>query len=110
LLDAALHTLALAAGEGGSAVHLPFSWSGVSLRAVGATTLRVRLGRGEDGAISLAVADAAGEPVAAVKALASRPVTAEQLQRSRRPPGLPLPPAMDPGVPRRGHTGHRRQA
>ena len=80
LLDAALHALALGAGEGAPAVHLPFSWSGVSVRAVGATTLRVRLGRAQDGAVFLAVADAAGEPVAAVEALASRPVTAEQLQ------------------------------
>ena len=80
LLDAALHALALGAGEGAPAIHLPFSWSGVSLRAVGATTLRVRLGRAQDGAVFLAVADATGEPVAAVEALASRPVSAEQLQ------------------------------
>ena len=80
LLDAALHALALGAGEGAPAVPLPFSWSGVSLRAVGATTLRVRLGRAQDGAVFLAVADATGEPVAAVEALASRPVSAEQLQ------------------------------
>ncbi|HVR06662.1 MAG TPA: acyltransferase domain-containing protein, partial [Thermoanaerobaculia bacterium] len=78
LLDAALHALAL--GAEAPAAHMPFSWSGVSLRAVGATTLRVRLGRAEDGAVSLAVADAAGDPVAAVEALAARPVTAEQLQ------------------------------
>src|SRR5262249_55443784 len=76
LLDAALHALAFEA----SGTALPFSWTGVSLRAVGATTLRVRFDRREDGAIGLAIADAAGEPVAWVQGLVSRPVTAEQLQ------------------------------
>ena len=77
LLDAALHALAFES----SGAALPFSWTGVSLRAVGATTLRVRFERRDgDGAIGLAVADAAGEPVAWVGGLATRPVTAEQLQ------------------------------
>ncbi|MGB8842741.1 MAG: SDR family oxidoreductase, partial [Aliidongia sp.] len=78
LLDAALHALAFAA-EGGTSVILPFSWTGVSLHRIGATSLRVRFGRrpGES-AIGLAVTDATGEPVASVQALTLRPVSAEQ--------------------------------
>ena len=81
LLDAALHALALdtlcRAGE----VALPFSWAGVSLRATGASSLRVGLSRrhGED-AISLAITDASGEPVASVDALRTRPASKAQLQ------------------------------
>ncbi|MEK8170187.1 polyketide synthase dehydratase domain-containing protein [Streptomyces sp. M19] len=54
-------------------------WSGVSLYATGATELRVRIApRGEDG-VSLTLADPAGQPVASVEAMVSRPVAAEQL-------------------------------
>ncbi|HEX9306225.1 MAG TPA: acyltransferase domain-containing protein, partial [Anaeromyxobacter sp.] len=76
LLDAALHASLLRAGE----VALPFSWTGVSLRAVGASSIRVRFARAEGDAFSLQIADAAGEPVASVEALVARPVTAEQLR------------------------------
>ena len=38
------------------------------------------LNASDDGAVSLAFADAAGEPVAAIETLATRPITAEQLQ------------------------------
>ncbi|WXB00245.1 SDR family NAD(P)-dependent oxidoreductase [Pendulispora brunnea] len=78
LLDAALHALTL---EGSGDMELPFSWSGVSLRAVGATRLRVRLEKGERG-VSLWVADATGEPVATVQAFTSRPVSAERWQNA----------------------------
>ncbi|WP_394831087.1 SDR family NAD(P)-dependent oxidoreductase [Pendulispora rubella] len=81
LLDAALHILAHAP-DGGGDVPLPFSWMGISLRTVGASTVRVRLTRIEgESSVSLAIADATGEPVASVETLASRPITAEQLQR-----------------------------
>ncbi|WP_033334159.1 SDR family NAD(P)-dependent oxidoreductase, partial [Streptomyces novaecaesareae] len=77
LLDAALHAVAAAApGE----VRLPFSWSGVSLYATGATTLRVRLSPAGADAVALAVADGSGAPVARVASLASRPVEREQLR------------------------------
>ncbi|WP_417466409.1 SDR family NAD(P)-dependent oxidoreductase [Kitasatospora misakiensis] len=77
LLDAALHAVAAAApGE----VRLPFSWSGVSLYATGATTLRVCLSPAGADAVALAVADGSGAPVARVASLASRPVDREQLR------------------------------
>ncbi|WP_410658219.1 SDR family NAD(P)-dependent oxidoreductase [Amycolatopsis sp. lyj-112] len=79
LLDAALHTAGLGAldTEDGRA-RLPFSWSGVSLAAQGATALRVRL-TGEDGTLSLAIADGTGAPVATVDGLVVRPVDPAQL-------------------------------
>ncbi|MEU5930157.1 type I polyketide synthase, partial [Streptomyces antimycoticus] len=84
LLDAALHALGLA-GLGGTETEgrLPFAWTGVSLYASGAATLRVRMAAvGGDG-VRLEIADAAGTPVAAVDSLVLRPVSAEQLQSAR---------------------------
>ncbi|KUJ66796.1 hypothetical protein ACZ90_32685 [Streptomyces albus subsp. albus] len=78
LLDAALHALGLAAESGGQG-RLPFSWSGVSLHAVGASALRVRLTPAGSGAVSLELADPAGAPVAAVERLALRTIAPEQL-------------------------------
>ncbi|MEW2286660.1 beta-ketoacyl synthase N-terminal-like domain-containing protein, partial [Streptomyces sp. NPDC047841] len=74
LLDAALHLLVLdpAAAVSGAAPRLPFSWAGVSLHAVGATDLRVRLTRTGDGTAALDVADAAGAPVVSVAELTLR--------------------------------------
>ncbi|SES17404.1 type I polyketide synthase [Lentzea albida] len=86
LLDAALHTLFLAPGADESAA-LPFSWSGVSLHATGARSLRVRLtGGGNSG--SLAAVDDAGQPVLSVKSIAVRPVTADQLRAADAPENL----------------------
>ncbi|WP_435855135.1 SDR family NAD(P)-dependent oxidoreductase [Streptomyces noursei] len=72
LLDAALHPLLLDAGD--APVRLPFSWSGVALHAVGATALRVRLTPQGNDSFAVALADAAGEAVATISALALRPV------------------------------------
>ncbi|UXY25281.1 type I polyketide synthase [Streptomyces sp. HUAS TT20] len=83
LLDAALHVI----GAGGSLVAevdeplLPFAWSGVSVRATGASTIRVRLAPAGTDAVSLLVADGAGEPVASVESLTLRAVSAEQLRK-----------------------------
>ncbi|MFJ8234050.1 SDR family NAD(P)-dependent oxidoreductase, partial [Streptomyces sp. NPDC094448] len=74
LFDACLHAAVLL-GDGEQGV--PFSWSGVSLHASGKSALRVRLSRTPDGAISAALADADGEPVASVTALTVRPISAE---------------------------------
>ncbi|NJP45204.1 type I polyketide synthase [Actinacidiphila epipremni] len=72
LLDAALHLLPLQ-GDGG--VRLPFAWSGVRLRAVGATSLRVRLAPVPGGdAVAVLLADPAGGTVAEVDRLALRPL------------------------------------
>ncbi|MEV6131864.1 SDR family NAD(P)-dependent oxidoreductase [Streptomyces violaceusniger] len=86
LLDTALHAWlvsAAAESEGSSGgIRLPFLWSGVSLYATGATSLRVRLTRtGADG-MSVLVADAAGTPVASADALVTRPVSEAQLASS----------------------------
>ncbi|OPF70548.1 beta-ketoacyl synthase, partial [Streptomyces antioxidans] len=84
LLDAALHALGLA-GLGGTETEgrLPFAWTGVSLYASGAATLRVRMAAVGGDAVRLELADATGAPVAAVDSLALRPVSAEQLENAR---------------------------
>ncbi|MGY1583073.1 SDR family NAD(P)-dependent oxidoreductase [Streptomyces sp. MN13] len=84
LLDAALHTVALAspAEEAGRAL-LPFSWTGVSLHAAGATDVRVRLAPAGADAFALTVTDPSGEPVVTADALTVRPVSAEQFDTAR---------------------------
>ncbi|MGW1163761.1 beta-ketoacyl synthase N-terminal-like domain-containing protein, partial [Streptomyces sp. NPDC002519] len=80
LLDTALHALALRPDAGQEAL-LPFLWSQVSLRAVGADRIRVRLtsrGSGSD-TYALRVADATGGTVASIGSLLLRPVSAADL-------------------------------
>ncbi|MFS8097725.1 SDR family NAD(P)-dependent oxidoreductase, partial [Lentzea alba] len=79
LLDAGMHAAGF--GDLGSISRggLPFSWQGVSLHASGASAVRVRLSRGEDGSMEIAVADATGAPVASVEALQTRPVPVDEL-------------------------------
>jgi acyl transferase domain-containing protein len=84
LLDAAMHADQLdengGAAEGGTL--LPFSWSGVTLHAAGATSLRVHLERLRgDELCAMRLADAAGKPVATVEQMAVRPVSAAQWER-----------------------------
>jgi short-subunit dehydrogenase/acyl carrier protein len=79
LFDAALHGIA-AGGPGSGSAALPFAFTGVSLHAAGADTLRVRLAPASQDAFSITMADGAGEPVARVEALLTRPVTRQQLQ------------------------------
>ncbi|KAB8196068.1 SDR family NAD(P)-dependent oxidoreductase [Nonomuraea phyllanthi] len=77
LLDAALHCLALEDQE--DAVRLPFTWSGVTLHASDASTLRVRLSlRGPD-EVALTAADPLGQPVITVDSLVLRHIPAGQL-------------------------------
>ncbi|MER7758080.1 polyketide synthase dehydratase domain-containing protein, partial [Kitasatospora sp. NPDC097643] len=81
LLDAALHATALATAadaEQGRG-RLPFSWNGVSLHAVGAATLRVRIAPAGPESVTLTAVDATGAPVASVASLMLRPVSAGQL-------------------------------
>ncbi|MCC5481348.1 hypothetical protein, partial [Streptomyces barringtoniae] len=59
---------------------IPFAWSGVSLFAAGASSLRVRLGELGSDAVSLLVADGAGRPVASVGSVALRAASAEQVR------------------------------
>ncbi|MFD0272046.1 SDR family NAD(P)-dependent oxidoreductase, partial [Streptomyces sp. NPDC127106] len=82
LLDSVLHAINLGSlvedtGQG----RLPFSWSGVSVYAAGADSLRVRLSRAGRDAVRLEIADAGGVPVASVDSLALRAFSPEQLGR-----------------------------
>ncbi|MEV0598860.1 type I polyketide synthase [Streptomyces sp. NPDC050315] len=81
LLDAAMHADLLdARGEVGGDTLLPFSWNGVTLHGAGADTVRVRLRRLRGDELSaLWIADAAGQPIATVESLVSRPVSDAQL-------------------------------
>ncbi|WBP90368.1 type I polyketide synthase [Kitasatospora cathayae] len=82
LLDAALHPAGLGplAGRPG----LPFAWNGVTLHAAGATALRVTLTPAGPDAVSVAMADPAGRPVAAIEALAVRPLAEGALDPAAR--------------------------
>ncbi|MFD7031476.1 type I polyketide synthase [Streptomyces sp. NPDC059917] len=121
LLDAALHTVALAAllparegapGEDeepprpearAEAVALPFSFTGVRLHATGARRLRVRLaplaapeqdrpeGQASAGRIGLELSDATGAPVATIDRLDLRPFS--PASASPTDPALAEPPA-----------------
>ncbi|MEU7281402.1 type I polyketide synthase, partial [Streptomyces sp. NPDC045431] len=86
LLDAASHVDLLNEEDAGT-TQLPFVWSGVTVHATGATSLRVLLRRvrGEE-VTTLQVADATGRPVATVERLVSRPVSTEQLGASNGRP------------------------
>ncbi|MEW2511331.1 SDR family NAD(P)-dependent oxidoreductase [Streptomyces sp. NPDC046870] len=77
LLDAVLHVNLLDL-PGGQAV-LPFAWGGVTLHSAGTDTLRLHLAPSGPEAVTLSLADAAGAPVATVRSLVARPVSAEQL-------------------------------
>ncbi|MET9258797.1 type I polyketide synthase [Amycolatopsis sp. NPDC004079] len=73
LLDAALHTIGLAGPTEDKPV-LPFAWSGVSLYAGGAATLRVLISSDVENTVSLTATDASGAPVLRVDSLALRPI------------------------------------
>ncbi|MEO3808934.1 SDR family NAD(P)-dependent oxidoreductase [Sphaerisporangium sp. B11E5] len=84
LLDGALHVLVLEAAGGDGQVHLPFSWSGVTLHGTGATTLRVRLSPAGAGSWRLFAVDPAGDPVVTVEALRLQPVPSGRAGVTRR--------------------------
>ncbi|WP_284574474.1 type I polyketide synthase [Streptomyces sp. 2P-4] len=80
LLDAALHAAGLGPlSNAEGSTGLPFSWTGVTLHATGATALRVRLSPAGPGAVSVLMADPLGRPVATIEALAVRPIEAAAL-------------------------------
>ncbi len=84
LLDAALHGIGLGVLDADGA-RLPFSWSGVSLHATGASALRVRLAAAGTDAVSIEATDPAGQPVLSVDSLVLRPIQAAQLAGDHLP-------------------------
>ncbi|WP_306463754.1 SDR family NAD(P)-dependent oxidoreductase [Streptomyces sp. WAC07061] len=84
LLDASLHGMLLdvASGAGGG-LRLPFSWSGVTVHAEGASAVRVRLVPAGADAVAVTVVDPAGLPVATIDSLTLLPVSHDQLHRAR---------------------------
>ena len=87
LLDAVLQ----AAGFAGAAEAeppeplLPFSWSGVTLHAAGASWLRARITRVGDEAVSVTAVDGAGTPVLTVQSVALRPAPAATASQTANP-------------------------
>ncbi|UOZ02695.1 type I polyketide synthase [Amycolatopsis sp. WQ 127309] len=73
LLDAAVQAAGLGLVEGG---RLPFAWTGVTLHASGASSLRVRLTPSRTDGLALSAADPAGRPVVTVESLVLRPMAA----------------------------------
>ncbi|MFI0822797.1 polyketide synthase dehydratase domain-containing protein, partial [Streptomyces sp. NPDC021115] len=83
LLDTVLHALGLGEADAGTdKALLPFMWSGMTLSAVGASAVRVRLSPRGSGEVALRVADDAGDPVAEVASLVLRPVSVTELSAS----------------------------
>ncbi|MGW3014008.1 type I polyketide synthase, partial [Streptomyces sp. NPDC001219] len=79
LLDSALHAMMFVSMEDVGRGRLPFSWNGVSLRAAGATALRVRLVQSGPESVSLELADPTGGAVASIDSLTLRQVSGGQV-------------------------------
>jgi NADPH:quinone reductase-like Zn-dependent oxidoreductase/acyl carrier protein len=94
LLDAALHAIMFVSLEETDRGRLPFSWSGATVVATGATTLRVRLVPTGPESISVAAADAAGAPLASIDELTLRKVTSSTAP-ARRPTAHPALHRLD---------------
>ncbi|MFK3985705.1 SDR family NAD(P)-dependent oxidoreductase, partial [Micromonospora sp. NPDC050397] len=80
LLDAALHGVALAGAGTDNSARMAFAFTDVTVYAVGATTLRVRLTPSGTDRVALLAADGAGAPVVTIGALVMRPVTSAQVE------------------------------
>ncbi|MGA6155258.1 type I polyketide synthase [Stenotrophomonas sp. NPDC087984] len=80
LLDAAVQAVMFVPQEEAGPARLPFSWTGASLRATGASELRVRLSSVGPDSIGLWMADGSGRPVASVDSLMMRAVAEGQIQ------------------------------
>ncbi|WP_327224548.1 SDR family NAD(P)-dependent oxidoreductase [Streptomyces platensis] len=78
LLDSALHAMGFGGFVRDGGGLLPFSWSGMQLFGGGAAVVRVRLTAAGTDAVSAAVADATGRPVAVLDSLVLRPVSGER--------------------------------
>ncbi|HEV2636978.1 MAG TPA: SDR family NAD(P)-dependent oxidoreductase [Actinocrinis sp.] len=89
LLDGALQASALLPDRDDVA-RLPFSWTGVTAHATGATALRVRITAHSAEEVSLEVRDLGGRPVLTVESLISRPIPAGGLLTAADPSRLLL--------------------
>ncbi|MER5640770.1 SDR family NAD(P)-dependent oxidoreductase [Kitasatospora sp. NPDC002227] len=78
LLDAALHA-ALLATNGSDSLLLPFAFTGFTVEAPGAASLRVRITPDGPDSVALLLADGLGDPVAQVRSLTFRQVAAGAL-------------------------------
>ncbi|TDD65661.1 type I polyketide synthase, partial [Actinomadura rubrisoli] len=72
LLDAALHPMAFTDGTPDGQVRLPVAWSGLTVHAGGASTVRVRLTPTAPDALTLTVTDEDGTPIARIAELTVR--------------------------------------
>ncbi|WXB19582.1 SDR family NAD(P)-dependent oxidoreductase [Pendulispora albinea] len=88
LFDAALHALFVGAHGAVPDIALPFAWSDYSARTIGAPAVRVRFRHLADGGVAADVADAAGEPMARLRGLASRPISPERFRHALAPDPL----------------------
>ncbi|HET6501374.1 MAG TPA: SDR family NAD(P)-dependent oxidoreductase, partial [Amycolatopsis sp.] len=98
LFDAAVHAAALTDDAGPA--KLPFSWTGVSLHATNATTLRTRITRTGTDTFAVFAADAHGQPVVTVDELFVRPLDAAPSaapDHLYRPDWVEIP--VEPAVP-----------
>ncbi|MGW2811980.1 acyltransferase domain-containing protein, partial [Streptomyces sp. NPDC001450] len=82
LLDSALHAMMFVSLAEAGKGRLPFSWSGVSLRASGARALRVRMVQAGPEAVALHLADPTGGTVASVESLLLRQVSGDLAARA----------------------------
>ncbi|WP_369226896.1 type I polyketide synthase [Streptomyces sp. R39] len=92
LLDSVLHAVVAggAVDMAGGRGWLPFSWSGVEQVGPCGSTVRIRISPVGEDAVSVAVADEHGRPIAQVGALTFRPVSAGQLRALRGGQEQPL--------------------
>jgi len=91
LLDAAVHATALAEGPAAEQ-RVPFLWNGVEVHAPGARRARVHgVGLGA-GAVRVTLHDEAGNPVAGIDSLTTRPMAAPETMLYR-PQWIPIPSA-----------------
>ncbi|MBW8487754.1 type I polyketide synthase [Actinomadura parmotrematis] len=97
LLDAALQTANLGAAprSADGAPLLPFAWNGVAVHATGATALRVHAARAGDDAVTFAITDRSGRPVAGIGSLVLRPAAAPASDALHRIGWTPVRAAPD---------------
>jgi acyl transferase domain-containing protein/acyl carrier protein len=82
LLDCAFHAAidaAISAGREEAKPLMPFSWRGVRVPVPGATSLRARISRGEDGS-AISAFDVGGRLLATVDSVVSRSIEADRLR------------------------------